>query len=131
MIPNRNENGRSNPIIQANSLDKIKFKVEKIQSRLGQLVSANITSNVTNVEKTTFNFESVVFDAKRKVRRKALDYLSVRGSLRMGFIRTWFLFSILVHKWCFAIWSAKNCYSWYHCAAKWRQPEIRVWLFHW
>lgn len=98
MIPNRNENGRSNPIIQANSLDKIKFKVEKIQSRLGQLVSANITSNVTNVEKTTFNFESVVFDAKRKVRRKALDYLSVRGSLRMGFIRTWFLFSILVHK---------------------------------
>ena len=74
MIPKRNENGRSNPIIQANSLDKIKLKVEKIQSRLGQLVSANITSNVTNVEKTTFNFESVVFDAKRKVREKALDY---------------------------------------------------------
>ena len=73
MIPKRNENGRSNPIIQANSLDKIKLKVEKIQSRLGQLVSANITSNVTNVEKTTFNFESVVFDAKRKVREKALD----------------------------------------------------------
>ena len=85
MIPNRNENGRSNPIIQANSLDKIKLKVEKIQSRLGQLVSANITSNVTNVEKTSFNFESVVFDAKRKVRRKALDYTNVRSSLRKVF----------------------------------------------
>ena len=94
MIPNRNENGRSNPIIQANSLDKIKLKVEKIQSRLGQLVSANITSNVTNVEKTTFNFESVVFDAKRKVRRKALDYTNVRCSLRKVFIRAWFSFSI-------------------------------------
>ena len=94
MIPNRNENGRSNPIIQANSLDKIKLKVEKIQSRLGQLVSANITSNVTNVEKTTFNFESVVFDAKRKVRRKALDYTNVRSSLRKVFIRAWFSFSI-------------------------------------
>ena len=98
MIPNRNENGRSNPIIQANSLDKIKLKGEKIQSRLGQLVSANITSNVTNVEKTTFNFEGVVFDAKRKVRRKTLDYPYVRGSLRTVFIRAWFSFSILVHK---------------------------------
>ena len=57
------------------------MKVEKIQSRLGQLVSANITSNVTNVEKTTFNFESVVFDAKRKVREKALYYPTLRGSL--------------------------------------------------
>ena len=94
MIPNRNENGRSNPIIQANSLDKIKLKVEKIQSRLGQLVSANITSNVTNVEKTSSNFESVVFDAKRKVRRKALDYTNVRSSLRKVFIRAWFSFSI-------------------------------------
>ena len=43
------------------------MKVGKIQTRLGELVTANIAPNVTNVEKTTSNLENVVFDATRKV----------------------------------------------------------------
>ena len=69
----RNENGRSNPIIHANSLDRIKLKVEKIQNRLGQLVTANIASNATNIEKTIPNLDSIVFDTTRKVSKKSTD----------------------------------------------------------
>lgn len=68
----RNENGDSSPMILANSLDKITLKLGKIQNRLGKLVTANIASNATNVEKTTSNLENVVFDATKKCINDAL-----------------------------------------------------------
>ena len=67
LISDRNESGRSKPIMKANSLDKITFRAGKIQARLQKLVRANITTDVTNSEKSTFNFENVVLSAKKKV----------------------------------------------------------------
>ena len=67
LISDRNESGRSKPIMKANSFDKITFKAGKIQARLQKLVRVNITTDVTNSEKSTFNLENVVLSAKKKV----------------------------------------------------------------
>ena len=55
-------------MMKAHSLDRIKLKVGKIQNKLGKLVTANIASNITRVEKTS-KLENIVFDAKRKVQK--------------------------------------------------------------